>query len=95
MHIHGEVWMPSAVVCKSPVPDADLRKFIAEPFERGFGSGPSAIACGAIFLLSSLEGAAVTQIKIPRCAARIHTIPACRGRHGHRAERQIARGEES
>ena len=50
-------------------------KFIAEPFERGFGAtiGNSLRR----ILLSSLEGSAVTQIKIRGAQHEFTTIPAC------------------
>ena len=53
--------------------DFDLRKFYAEPFERGFG-----VTVGNSLrriLLSSLEGSAVTQIKIRGAQHEFSTIP--------------------
>ncbi|MEA1952095.1 MAG: DNA-directed RNA polymerase subunit alpha, partial [Planctomycetota bacterium] len=54
--------LPSQVTCDRPTLSSTYGKFTAEPFERGFGStvGNSLRR----ILLSSLEGSAVTQIKL-------------------------------
>jgi len=54
--------LPSQVACDKEVLTATYGKFIAEPFERGFGTtiGNSLRR----ILLSSLEGSAVTQVKL-------------------------------
>src|SRR5215213_4501600 len=63
MHIRWRGFeLPSNVVCDVASLTPTYGKFIAEPFERGFGTtiGNSIRRV----LLSSLEGSAVTQIKI-------------------------------
>ena len=63
MHIRWRgLELPSLVTCEQPSLTATYGKFIAEPFERGFGAtvGNSLRRV----LLSSLEGSAVTQIKL-------------------------------
>jgi DNA-directed RNA polymerase subunit alpha len=63
MHIRWRgLELPSMVECDTKTLSATYGKFIAEPFERGFGNtiGNSLRR----ILLSSLEGSAVTQIKI-------------------------------
>ena len=63
MHIRWRgLELPSVVECESQTLTAEYGKFVAEPFERGFGTtiGNSLRR----ILLSSLEGSAVTQIKI-------------------------------
>jgi DNA-directed RNA polymerase subunit alpha len=65
--------LPSAVQCERETLSAYYGKFVAEPFERGFGS---TIGNGLRrILLSSLEGAAVTQIKIHNAEHEFTTIP--------------------
>ncbi len=63
MHIRWRgLELPSAVVCDKSTLTGTYGKFVAEPFERGFG-----VTVGNSLrriLLSSLEGSAVTQIKI-------------------------------
>src|SRR5918996_781820 len=63
MHIRWRgLELPSSVVCDYKSLTSTYGKFIAEPFERGFG-----VTIGNSLrriLLSSLEGSAVTQIKI-------------------------------
>ena len=63
MHIRWRgLELPSAVVCDKGSLTSTYGKFVAEPFERGFG-----VTVGNSLrriLLSSLEGSAVTQIKI-------------------------------
>ena len=63
MHIRWRgLELPSAVICDAATLTPTYGKFIAEPFERGFG-----VTIGNSLrriLLSSLEGSAVTQIKI-------------------------------
>jgi DNA-directed RNA polymerase subunit alpha len=63
MHIRWRgLELPSAVTSETQTLSATYGKFVAEPFERGFGTtlGNSLRR----ILLSSLEGSAVTQIKI-------------------------------
>ena len=63
MHIRWRgLELPSVVDCEAETLTSTYGKFYAEPFERGFGStiGNSIRR----ILLSSLEGSAVTQIKI-------------------------------
>ncbi len=70
----GADWkLPSSVTCNSETLTATYGKFIAEPFERGFGAtiGNSLRRV----LLSSLEGSAVTQIKIRGAQHEFTTIP--------------------
>lgn len=54
--------LPSQVACDRPTLTSTYGKFIAEPFERGFGTtiGNSLRR----ILLSSLEGSAITQVKL-------------------------------
>ena len=63
MHIRWRgLELPSVVNCETETLTSDYGKFYAEPFERGFG-----VTIGNSLrriLLSSLEGSAVTQIKI-------------------------------
>jgi len=61
MHIRWRgLELPSAVTCDAATLTSTYGKFIAEPFERGFGA---TIGNGLRrVLLSSLEGSAVTQI---------------------------------
>jgi DNA-directed RNA polymerase subunit alpha len=63
MHIRWRgLELPSSVVPDQKTLTATYGKFVAEPFERGFGTtvGNSLRRV----LLSSLEGSAVTQIKL-------------------------------
>src|SRR6187431_3219433 len=63
MHIRWRgLELPSMVECDRSTLTSTYGRFIAEPFERGFG-----VTIGNALrriLLSSLEGSAVTQIKI-------------------------------
>jgi DNA-directed RNA polymerase subunit alpha len=74
MHIRWRgLELPSAVNCDAATLSATYGKFIAEPFERGFG-----VTIGNSLrrvLLSSLEGSAVTQIKIRGAQHEFTTIP--------------------
>ena len=74
MHIRWRgLELPSAVVCDKGTLTSTYGKFIAEPFERGFG-----VTVGNSLrriLLSSLEGSAVTQIKIRGAQHEFTTIP--------------------
>ncbi|MFO0901491.1 MAG: DNA-directed RNA polymerase subunit alpha [Pirellulales bacterium] len=65
--------LPSVVQCDSASLTSTYGKFTAEPFERGFGHtiGNSLRRV----LLSSLEGSAVTQIKIRGAQHEFSTIP--------------------
>ncbi len=74
MHIRWRgLELPSAVNCESESLTSTYGKFVAEPFERGFGAtiGNSLRR----ILLSSLEGSAVTQIKIRGAQHEFTTIP--------------------
>lgn len=65
--------LPSQVVCDRATLTNTYGKFIAEPFERGFG-----ITIGNSLrriLLSSLEGSAVTQVKIRGAQHEFTTLP--------------------
>src|SRR5689334_12775912 len=65
--------LPSRVVADQATLTDTYGKFIAEPFERGFGTtvGNSLRRV----LLSSLEGSAVTRVKIQGVQHEITTIP--------------------
>ncbi len=74
MHIRWRgLELPSVVNCETESLTPTYGKFFAEPFERGFGStiGNSLRR----ILLSSLEGSAVTQIKIRGAQHEFTTIP--------------------
>ncbi len=65
--------LPSHVVCDKATLTSTYGKFTAEPFERGFG-----VTIGNSLrriLLSSLEGSAVTQIKIQGAQHEFSTLP--------------------
>jgi DNA-directed RNA polymerase subunit alpha len=64
--------LPSVVTCDAASLTSTYGKFVAEPFERGFGS---TIGNGLRrVLLSSLEGSAVTQIKVHNAQHEFTTI---------------------
>lgn len=65
--------LPSLVTCERSTLSSTYGKFIAEPFERGFGTtiGNSLRR----ILLSSLEGSAITQVKIQRAQHEFTTLP--------------------
>ena len=65
--------LPSRVVCDRETATATYGRFVAEPFERGFGTtiGNSLRR----ILLSSLEGSAVTRVKIQGVQHEFSTIP--------------------
>ena len=65
--------LPSQVTCDRPTLTEQYGKFVAEPFERGFGNtvGNSLRR----ILLSSLEGSAVTQIKLHGAQHEFASIP--------------------
>ena len=73
MHIRWRgLELPSVVVCDDNTLTATYGKFVAEPFERGFGS---TIGNGLRrILLSSLEGSVVTQIKVHNAQHEFTTI---------------------
>lgn len=74
MHIRWRgLELPSAVECDRSTLSANYGKFTAEPFERGFGTtvGNSLRR----IMLSSLEGSAVTQIKIRGASHEFSSIP--------------------
>jgi DNA-directed RNA polymerase subunit alpha len=74
MHIRWRgLELPSQVICDAASLTPTYGKFIAEPFERGFG-----VTVGNSLrriLLSSLEGSAVTQIKVHNAQHEFTTIP--------------------
>jgi DNA-directed RNA polymerase subunit alpha len=74
MHIRWRgLELPSVVTCDAASLTSTYGKFVAEPFERGFGS---TIGNGLRrVLLSSLEGSAVTQIKVHNAQHEFTTIP--------------------
>lgn len=74
MHIRWRgLELPSAVTCDAATLTSTYGKFIAEPFERGFGS---TVGNGLRrVLLSSLEGSAITQIKVHNAQHEFTTIP--------------------
>jgi len=74
MHIRWRgLELPSVVNCDTSSLSTTYGKFVAEPFERGFGNtvGNSLRRV----LLSSLEGSAITQIKIRGAQHEFTTIP--------------------
>ena len=74
MHIRWRgLELPSVVECEAKTLSSTYGKFTAEPFERGFG-----VTVGNSLrriLLSSLEGSAVTQIKVRGAQHEFTTIP--------------------
>lgn len=74
MHIRWRgLELPSAVTCEQETLTETYGKFVAEPFERGFGT---TVGNGLRrILLSSLEGSSVTQIKILNAQHEFTTIP--------------------
>jgi len=77
MHIRWRgLELPSVVTCEQETLSANYGKFIAEPFERGFGA---TIGNGLRrILLSSLEGSAVTQIKVHNAQHEFTTVQGVR-----------------
>ena len=74
MHIRWRgLELPSRVECDAATLTSTYGKFVAEPFERGFGT-TIGNALRRI-LLSSLEGSAVTQIKIHGAQHEFTTLP--------------------
>ncbi|GMQ80235.1 MAG: DNA-directed RNA polymerase subunit alpha [Planctomycetia bacterium] len=73
MHIRWRgLELPSTVVCDRASLTSTYGKFVAEPFERGFGT---TIGNGLRrIMLSSLEGSAVTQIKVHSAQHEFSTI---------------------
>jgi DNA-directed RNA polymerase subunit alpha len=65
--------LPSQVACDRPRLTATYGKFVAEPFERGFGT-TIGNALRRI-LLSSLEGSAITQVKLHGAQHEFTTLP--------------------
>lgn len=74
MHIRWRGFeLPSAVTCDRKSLSSTYGRFVAEPFERGFG-----VTVGnglRRILLSSLQGSAVTQIKVHGAQHEFTTIP--------------------
>ncbi|MBL9092494.1 MAG: DNA-directed RNA polymerase subunit alpha [Planctomycetaceae bacterium] len=65
--------LPSTVTCEKESLTSTYGKFVAEPFERGFG-----VTVGNALrrvLLSSLEGSSITQVKIQGAQHEFTTIP--------------------
>src|SRR3989338_5729144 len=65
--------MPKRLECDESCYKADYGRFVAEPFERGYG-----VTLGNSLrriLLSSIEGSAVTSIKIDGIQHEFSTIP--------------------
>lgn len=74
MHIRWRgMELPSSVEVERETLSATYGKFIAEPFERGFGNSIGNSLRRV--LLSSLEGSAVTQIKVRGAQHEFTTIP--------------------
>lgn len=73
MHIRWRgLELPSQVTCDASTLTRTYGKFIAEPFERGFGT---TVGNGLRrILLSSLEGSAITQIKVHNAQHEFTTI---------------------
>src|SRR6187455_818187 len=74
MHVRWRGFeLPSNVTCEAETLTPTYGKFIAEPFERGFGTtiGNSLRRV----LLSSLEGSSITQIKVRGAQHEFTTIP--------------------
>jgi DNA-directed RNA polymerase subunit alpha len=74
MHIRWRgLELPSLVTCDTNSLTSTYGKFVAEPFERGFGV---TIGNGLRrILLSSLEGSAITQIKVQGAQHEFTTLP--------------------
>src|ERR1051325_1074436 len=74
MHIRWRgLELPSLVTCDAKTLSPTYGKFVAEPFERGFG-----VTVGnglRRILLSSLEGSAITQIKVQGAQHEFTTLP--------------------
>jgi DNA-directed RNA polymerase subunit alpha len=74
MHIRWRgLELPSLVTCDTKTLSSTYGKFVAEPFERGFG-----VTVGnglRRILLSSLEGSAITQIKVQGAQHEFTTLP--------------------
>jgi DNA-directed RNA polymerase subunit alpha len=74
MHIRWRgLELPSLVTCDQKSLTATYGKFVAEPFERGFG-----VTIGNSLrriLLSSLEGSSITQIKVHGAQHEFTTLP--------------------
>ena len=65
--------LPSQVTCDTATLTSTYGKFVAEPFERGFGVTDRQQP--APHLLSSLEGSAITQIKLHGAQHEFTTLP--------------------
>lgn len=74
MHVRWRgLELPSSVVCEAQTLSSTYGKFVAEPFERGFGTTVGNALRRV--LLSSLEGSSITQIKIRGAQHEFTTIP--------------------
>src|SRR3569833_1687223 len=65
--------LPSLVTCDTKSLSSTYGKFTAEPFDRGFGVTIG--NCLRRILLSSLEGSAVTQVKLHSAQHEFTTLP--------------------
>src|ERR1700689_4915128 len=74
MHIRWRgLELPSLITCEHKSLTSTYGKFVAEPFERGFGA---TIGNGLRrILLSSLEGSSITQIKVHGAQHEFTTLP--------------------
>lgn len=74
MHIRWRgLELPSLITCEHKTLTPTYGKFVAEPFERGFGA---TIGNGLRrILLSSLEGSSITQIKVHGAQHEFTTLP--------------------
>lgn len=74
MHIRWRgLELPSLITCDHKTLTSTYGKFVAEPFERGFGA---TIGNGLRrILLSSLEGSSITQIKVHGAQHEFTTLP--------------------
>ena len=74
MHIRWRgLELPNVVTCNADSLTNTYGEFVAEPFERGFGTTIG--NCLRRIMLSSLEGSAVTQIKIREAQHEFTTLP--------------------
>ena len=85
---------PKRLVCNVDTLTDKYGQFSAQPFERGFGT-TIGNALRRV-LLSSIEGAAITAVKIEGVMHEFSSIPGRRGgRHGHYPESQANSPEDA
>jgi hypothetical protein len=87
-----ELKKPNSLEIKSTGDGRRKATFVAEPLERGFG-----LTLGNALrrvLLSSLQGAAVTSIKIENVLHEFSSGRRARGRDRHRPQRQADRAQD-